>query len=562
MERGRNLFVVLSPQLSEYWRDFAREFHLEFDDRGHHAIDHFAYDEHLDDGSHTTLVVPLDASASPFVSESTRAGPPLLYRGVAHGYPRQPLLANILHASPTAFGADPSSTDALTEETYLTGTSTGLVSSFQAKNNARVTFVGSLDLFSDQFVDAPVARVGGTACVDRFSRDGSQTLLMLIGCCSYPQSGNAAFNRDISSWTFHERGVLRVEQSAHSRARDSKTADLYRVREELVSISSRVDSLVAKYTDGFFRVRSSTQSTCRRSQRARGVPSNPTIFNSSSPCSTHTCASPWFPQRASTLRLRATALASARQTSMASSPSRSTTDVPAGPTWRTRRPCPSRLLVTTSTIASSRELSHTTVVPRAFPSRRLPLLSPGRCNEPKRVISRLRKPLLTDVASLDLRQHDCQMCIAARFKASELAIVRVAANVTVNTDMVTRSCTLLKAEPRTSKERDGEMRVRKRSSPTPHTTVSDSRRPGVLKMRESPKSCTKEAECQTCRRSNVRVRGVDLPHTRAKGSIAGLLPERRHTGEASLPDPPLSVCRTPDEHRESGEERLQPGQGR
>ncbi|ORY45436.1 Dolichyl-diphosphooligosaccharide--protein glycosyltransferase subunit WBP1 [Leucosporidium creatinivorum] len=213
VKQGANLLVVLSPDLSEFWRDFAREFDIDFDDRGHLAIDHFTYSPELDDGSHTTLLIPLADAPTPFISPATRAGPPLLYRGTAHAVGRLPLLTNILHAPSTAYSYEANGEDAPTEDLYLSGSTTGLVSALQAKNNARISFVGSLDLFSDAFASAPVSTSAGSASV---------------------RSGNTAFIADLTRWTFGESGLLRVEEIRHARTSDGATADLYRVGDELV----------------------------------------------------------------------------------------------------------------------------------------------------------------------------------------------------------------------------------------------------------------------------------------------------------------------------------------
>ena len=156
---------MLSPDLSEYWRDFAREFDVEFDDRGNRVIDHFTYDTELDDGTHSALVLPLAGAPAPFITLATQAGPPLLYRGVGHEVGRQPLLSNILHARATAYSFDSKPDELLTEDAFIAGSAVGLVSAMQARNNARVTFVGSLDLFSDAFADASVSSADGLTCV-------------------------------------------------------------------------------------------------------------------------------------------------------------------------------------------------------------------------------------------------------------------------------------------------------------------------------------------------------------------------------------------------------------
>lgn len=162
MEQKKNLLVVLSPNLSEFWRDFCREFEVEYDDRGQYVIDHFHYDQLIDDGSHTTLIVPLSSIESPFASTSTIQGPPLLYRGIGHQVGRVPLLHNLIHAQASAYSYETKINEAPSEDPTLTGSDIGLVSSMQARNNARISFVGSLDIFSDAFALASVTEIDGT----------------------------------------------------------------------------------------------------------------------------------------------------------------------------------------------------------------------------------------------------------------------------------------------------------------------------------------------------------------------------------------------------------------
>lgn len=150
VERSGNILLVLSPQLSELWRDFAREFAVDFDDRETRVVDHFQFHPVLDDGSHSALRLSLDATPTPIISNATRDGPPVVYRGIAHAAGSQPLSIPILRASPSAYSVDRNFVGTA-EETFLSGTAVTLVSALQAKNNARITFVGSMDLFSDEF---------------------------------------------------------------------------------------------------------------------------------------------------------------------------------------------------------------------------------------------------------------------------------------------------------------------------------------------------------------------------------------------------------------------------
>lgn len=153
--------MVLSADLSELWRDFSREFEVDFDERNNLVVDHFHYDERLDDSSHTTIVIPLNTALSPIISPSTRSGAPLLYKGVGHQVGRLPLLNSILSASSTAYSYEIKEKDSPSEDVFIAGSSIGLVSALQAKNNARVAFVGSIEVFSDRFALASVKSYQG-----------------------------------------------------------------------------------------------------------------------------------------------------------------------------------------------------------------------------------------------------------------------------------------------------------------------------------------------------------------------------------------------------------------
>ncbi|BGP51507.1 oligosaccharyl transferase glycoprotein complex, beta subunit [Rhodotorula kratochvilovae] len=178
LEAGTNLVLVASPDTPELWRDFAREFEVDFDDRGQQVVDHFAFDPVGDDGSHTLLSLPLNQAPHPFLSSATRAGPAVLYRGAGHVAGRHPLLTPVLRARSTAIVADSAST-APPADMRLTGSNIALVSAFQTHNNARAVFAGSVELFADDLM--------GRA-----------------------DAGNLAFARDLLSWVCQETGQLRV----------------------------------------------------------------------------------------------------------------------------------------------------------------------------------------------------------------------------------------------------------------------------------------------------------------------------------------------------------------
>ncbi|GAA5945158.1 dolichyl-diphosphooligosaccharide-protein glycotransferase [Sporobolomyces koalae] len=205
VDAGTNILLAVPPTSAELWRDFAREFEVDYDDRLAEAHDHFG----PINGSHTALVLPLDEVASPFLSATARAGPPVLYRGGLHTNGRSPLLNSILVAPATAYSAQP---DSPVESLRSYGRQSSLVSAFQARNNARVTFVGSVDLFTDAAAETPVQTAQS----------------------AYPRSGNSAFTRDLAQWTFGARGHRRVVSVQHGLVGSDVSNPLsYRVRDKM-----------------------------------------------------------------------------------------------------------------------------------------------------------------------------------------------------------------------------------------------------------------------------------------------------------------------------------------
>lgn len=73
--------------------------------------------------------------------------------------PQNPLLLSVLHASSTAYSFNPD--EAVTEYPHAVGKNTLLITALQARNNARVLFFGSLDMFSDEFFTMAAQNANG-----------------------------------------------------------------------------------------------------------------------------------------------------------------------------------------------------------------------------------------------------------------------------------------------------------------------------------------------------------------------------------------------------------------
>ncbi len=64
--------------------------------------------------------------------------------------PENPLVLPLVHASTTAFSHNPRKEISIYP--HSVGKNTYLVAALHARNDARATFVGSLDMFSDDFM--------------------------------------------------------------------------------------------------------------------------------------------------------------------------------------------------------------------------------------------------------------------------------------------------------------------------------------------------------------------------------------------------------------------------
>lgn len=221
IDDGGNVLMAGGSNTGDALKDIASECGFEADEEGTYVIDHMNFDT-KDEGQHTLVVA--DAAnlvASPYIVGSGKA--PILYRGVGLVTDSSnPLVIDILSSSSTSYSHNP--LDPITTYPHATGLNTLLIAGLQARNNARVVFSGSLELFSDNFL---------TALVERFSSDDAE------------QSGNAALVRALTQWCFHQTGVIRVEKTEHSLAKDSTLSpEYYTVMEEClfsVTISELVE---------------------------------------------------------------------------------------------------------------------------------------------------------------------------------------------------------------------------------------------------------------------------------------------------------------------------------
>jgi len=161
------------------------------------VIDHFNVGTG-DDGTHT-LIKSNNALKSKVIFHDS-VNKPVLFKGIAHKLSSDnPLTFTLLGGTSTSFSGQPTER-ATTPQTL--GKSTGLVSTLQARNNARITISGSLDLFSNKFFEDTTA-------------------------------DNKAFSESIALWTFHQRGVLREVSRAHHKKGETHQPDHYIITDQI-----------------------------------------------------------------------------------------------------------------------------------------------------------------------------------------------------------------------------------------------------------------------------------------------------------------------------------------
>ena len=168
---GLNTLYLLSPNISEINRDTFREYDLEFAERDSLYLDAFSH------SPSTSLSAPLLSPQSCLVdngavlSQTTLTGGPIVYpEGTAFQLGMNPYLVEVAHGSKTGYIGENRVLDAdeMEVESTLnqkgsalqTGKKVGLVAAMQTRDNARIGFVGSGGMFSDQWWDAEVMMPG------------------------------------------------------------------------------------------------------------------------------------------------------------------------------------------------------------------------------------------------------------------------------------------------------------------------------------------------------------------------------------------------------------------
>lgn len=192
IDAGGNVLVVADSDVEDAVRTLAIECGLELDDKGNSVIDHFNHDA-ADGGAHTRIVSKVDNLIEQDAITGGLKSGLFLYEGIGIRVDESnPLSFQILSASDDAFSYKPGT--AVKTYPFSIGKETTLIGSTQARNNARITFVGSMKFFSNEFLDANIKLSN--------SQESSK-------------SANEQLAIAVTKWTFKELGVLRVTDVRH-----------------------------------------------------------------------------------------------------------------------------------------------------------------------------------------------------------------------------------------------------------------------------------------------------------------------------------------------------------
>ncbi|CAI2342261.1 unnamed protein product [Caenorhabditis sp. 36 PRJEB53466] len=215
VDAGGNVLVAAGSNIGDALRELAVEHGFEFDLAGTAVVDHHNFDQTLDSGDHTTIVINKNQliGSELIVGKPTN---PSVFRGVGLVVGKSNNLAlNIAKADGTAYSYDPKATRVVNPA--IAGSRTVLIAGLQTRNNARIVFSGSVDFFSNEFFAAKLKPSNP------------------VYKSEVKASGNADLAASISKWVMKESGVLRVKSVNHHKKGEAvPPAEDYFITEDVV----------------------------------------------------------------------------------------------------------------------------------------------------------------------------------------------------------------------------------------------------------------------------------------------------------------------------------------
>jgi oligosaccharyltransferase complex subunit beta len=191
------------------------------------VVDHFNYDVASAAEKHDVLLVPRPKPLRPdvknyFGGDGILAVPRAVGQTLGND---SPLLAPVMTAPATAYSYNPKEEGESIEDPFATGSQLALITAMQARNSARFTVLGSLEMLEDKWSDASVKAADGRA----------------------KKTVNREFTKQLSAWTFKETGVLKVGRIDHYEISESSRKGentsqvgylnpaIYRIKNDVVS---------------------------------------------------------------------------------------------------------------------------------------------------------------------------------------------------------------------------------------------------------------------------------------------------------------------------------------
>ncbi|KAL1947248.1 hypothetical protein VTO73DRAFT_14209 [Trametes versicolor] len=216
LNKNTNLILALSTKQTPL-SSLAAEFSLILPPPGTPLISHFPQRDT------PATVIPVEASSADSIISPNL--PPVWFSGVPQALGTNPLLVPLLKAPSQSFASDADSdsgADVVFEasekggEGLWAGKQLSLVTGFQALNNARATWVGGVEMFSDEYINKEISK--GKA------------------------SGNRQFVRDVAAWTFQESQVLRIDSVEHHRVNETLPQEVYTTNDRVT-----YEAYISKY---------------------------------------------------------------------------------------------------------------------------------------------------------------------------------------------------------------------------------------------------------------------------------------------------------------------------
>lgn len=235
MNAGGNILLALSASSSTPSAISSLLLELDINispDRSSVVVDHFNYDTTSSSEKHDALLVSRPGQLRPdvknfFGGDGILALPNTVGQTLGNA---SPLLAPILNAPETAYTYNPKEEGEQMEDVFATGKQLALVSAMQARNSARFTVLGSVDMLKNKWFDATVKGPDGKSV----------------------KTANRDFAKQLSMWTFKETAVLKAGKIDHyltsgSPEKGDNNSQLgylnpaiYRIKNDVVCLSSSI----------------------------------------------------------------------------------------------------------------------------------------------------------------------------------------------------------------------------------------------------------------------------------------------------------------------------------